>query len=591
MPPRSSRWRRPPRTYAYCLMLSPDFSQPDGLAVVDVDPASPRLWQDRPHGDDAEQGRRVSSLRLERLFVGAVAAVRSCVSGTPVPDHPRHSVLAHLRDRHQAGSRHKRRSTRSSSRRKCSARPAIPGPTRSIAGRKASMSRRSAAVGADGTDGPPGIFIMDCETFDVHRPLGDRPRAAGQALRFLVEPAARLHGVERMGRCRRSSRTASCRRTCSPTNMATGCTSGICARGAMSRPSTSGANHQMALEVRPAHDPVKEYGFVGVVVDTTNLEGSIWTWWREDGTFHCEKTATIPPEPADTNQLAAAAAGLRRRAAADHRHRPLARRPVPLCLLLGHRRDAPVRRQRSDASRSWPGRCISAASPGEPPHPNGKAYGGRAADGRDQPRRQAGLLDEFALFDLGRPVLSGRRAGGDGQGRRRADGGLTLDKNFWVEFPEGLPVASDPAGGRRLLDRLLLLSVGLKLVAQSMATAGLWLAVVASGLYHGLNPGMGWPLAVSAGLMGRGRGTCVAALASLAAGHFLAMLVILLPFCADDRSGRLAARNPDRGERRSSSPSACSALRTVATRACSPGSGRRGLRSGPSPSRPRTARV
>jgi 56kDa selenium binding protein (SBP56) len=26
-----------------------------------------------------------------------------------------------------------------------------------------------------------------------------------------------------------------------------------------------GANHQMALEVRPAHDPVREYGFLGGV--------------------------------------------------------------------------------------------------------------------------------------------------------------------------------------------------------------------------------------------------------------------------------------------------------------------------------------
>jgi methanethiol oxidase len=64
-----------------------------------------------------------------------------------------------------------------------------------------------------------------------------------------------------------------------------------------------GANHQMALEVRPAHDPVREYGFLGVVVDTTNLEGSIWTWWREGGKFHIEKTATIPPEPASKDQL------------------------------------------------------------------------------------------------------------------------------------------------------------------------------------------------------------------------------------------------------------------------------------------------
>ena len=61
-------------------------------------------------------------------------------------------------------------------------------------------------------------------------------------------------------------------------------------------------------------------------------------------------------------------------------------------------------------------------------------------------------------------------------------------------------------------------------------TAGLWLAVVASGLYHGVNPGMGWPLAVSAGLMGRGRRDVAAALGPLAFGHLLAMLAILLPF-------------------------------------------------------------
>jgi len=63
------------------------------------------------------------------------------------------------------------------------------------------------------------------------------------------------------------------------------------------------ANHQMALEVRPAHDPVREYGFLGVVIDTTNLEGSIWTWWREGGKFHIEKTAKIAPEPASKDQL------------------------------------------------------------------------------------------------------------------------------------------------------------------------------------------------------------------------------------------------------------------------------------------------
>jgi hypothetical protein len=64
------------------------------------------------------------------------------------------------------------------------------------------------------------------------------------------------------------------------------------------------------------------------------------------------------------------------------------------------------------------------------------------------------------------------------------------------------------------------------------SAAGLWAAVAASGLYHGINPGMGWPLAVSAGLMGAGRRDVLAALGALAGGHLLAMAAILLPFAA-----------------------------------------------------------
>ena len=58
----------------------------------------------------------------------------------------------------------------------------------------------------------------------------------------------------------------------------------------------------------------------------------------------------------------------------------------------------------------------------------------------------------------------------------------------------------------------------------------LWWAVIFSGLYHGINPGMGWPLAVSAALMERKHSAMPKALAMLAAGHFLAMIGILLPF-------------------------------------------------------------
>ncbi|WP_418904094.1 hypothetical protein [Cereibacter sphaeroides] len=63
------------------------------------------------------------------------------------------------------------------------------------------------------------------------------------------------------------------------------------------------------------------------------------------------------------------------------------------------------------------------------------------------------------------------------------------------------------------------------------AAVALWWAVIVSGLYHGLNPGMGWPLAVSAALMDRSsRRAMPRALAALATGHFLAMAAILLPF-------------------------------------------------------------
>lgn len=64
----------------------------------------------------------------------------------------------------------------------------------------------------------------------------------------------------------------------------------------------------------------------------------------------------------------------------------------------------------------------------------------------------------------------------------------------------------------------------------SSGTVGLWLAVIVSGMYHGANPGMGWPLAVSAALMGKSRHDLYPALGALALGHFIAMAAILLPF-------------------------------------------------------------
>ena len=64
-----------------------------------------------------------------------------------------------------------------------------------------------------------------------------------------------------------------------------------------------GADQQMVLELRPAHDPTKAYGFVGVVVSTKDLSASIWLWDRADGNFTVRKVIEIPPEPADPASL------------------------------------------------------------------------------------------------------------------------------------------------------------------------------------------------------------------------------------------------------------------------------------------------
>lgn len=68
------------------------------------------------------------------------------------------------------------------------------------------------------------------------------------------------------------------------------------------------------------------------------------------------------------------------------------------------------------------------------------------------------------------------------------------------------------------------------MIGAGWSQTGLWLAVLASGLYHGLNPAMGWPLAVSSGLMQRRARALAGALLYLAAGHVLAMLAVMMPF-------------------------------------------------------------
>lgn len=64
-----------------------------------------------------------------------------------------------------------------------------------------------------------------------------------------------------------------------------------------------GDEHQMVLEVRPAHDPAAAWGFVGVVISVEDLSASVWLWHKDGDRWSVDKVISIPAEPADADDL------------------------------------------------------------------------------------------------------------------------------------------------------------------------------------------------------------------------------------------------------------------------------------------------
>jgi selenium-binding protein 1 len=64
-----------------------------------------------------------------------------------------------------------------------------------------------------------------------------------------------------------------------------------------------GSEQQLVLELRPAHDPMKAYGFAGVVISLKDLSSSIWLWRRNGSDWQVQKVIEIPAEPADPETL------------------------------------------------------------------------------------------------------------------------------------------------------------------------------------------------------------------------------------------------------------------------------------------------
>ena len=172
------------------------------------------------------------------------------------------------------------------------------------------------------------------------RPLGDRPRAAGARLRLLVASRPRHHGHQRVGhaghlRERARARGPAGRQVWPPPALLgpaqAQAPAGDRPRHRSSSSSSSCGRH--TTRPRPTASSACVDQPQGPLLLDLDLVPRRRRLGGEEG--HRDPGRARRPRPA-----AGDAQGLQGRAAARHRHRPVDGRPVPLRLVLGHRRHA-----------------------------------------------------------------------------------------------------------------------------------------------------------------------------------------------------------------------------------------------------------
>ncbi|WP_420411492.1 selenium-binding protein SBP56-related protein [Roseibium sp.] len=424
----------PAETLAFTLMLSPDFSQPDGLAVVDVDPKSetygqilhtvmmPNTGDEFHHFGWNACSSALSPLSghafLERryLIVPGIRSSRIYIIDVKEPLKAKiHKIIEPEEVFEKTG---------------------YSRPHTIHCGPEGIYVSTLGGGGEDGTDGPPGIFIMDCETFEI---IG----------RYEIERGVQSKHYDFWWNLPRDYMVSS--EWALPPQFE----NGIVAEDLLSnkyghkihfwdlRARTNiqtidlGENYQMALEIRPAHDPVKQHGFVGVVVDTTNLEGAIFTWWRNpDGTFDAKKTITIPPQPADPEDLPPLLAGFGAVPALvtdidlslDDRFLYVA------CWGQGemHQYDVSDPMNPKLSGKVEIGGIVTKTK-----HPNGKdfGYGPQMVEISRDGKRVYWTNSLYSTWDD--QFYPGERGAAMVMARAGENGGLELEQDFWVEFPDG----------------------------------------------------------------------------------------------------------------------------------------------------------
>ena len=289
-----------PEQLAYVVAFDPAGQAKDALAVVDCDPASSSYgrvvgWSELPTAGNelhhfgwnacssalCHEGHEGHSMERRYLLVPGIRSSNTYVLDTK-PD-PRNPVLAHTIEADELAA-------------------------------KAGYSRphtvhcgpggifMSALGGPNGDDGPGGVALLDHDTFEV---IGQWEQDRGAQyfaydvwwhLKYdtvLTSEWAPLSTIENglnpedlLGR-----------------KFGHHLNFWSMSERKLTQRVDLGDAHQMVLELRPAHDPSKAWGFAGVVISVEDLSASVWLWHRDGDRWAVDKVITIPAEPADADDL------------------------------------------------------------------------------------------------------------------------------------------------------------------------------------------------------------------------------------------------------------------------------------------------
>ncbi|MFD6358049.1 selenium-binding protein SBP56-related protein [Nocardia tengchongensis] len=290
----------PPERLAYVVAFDRAAQQPDALSVVDVDPGSATYgrvvgWTEVPHlGNELHhfgwnvcssalkhEGHHIDGLARRYLIVPGLRSSHLYVFDTQ-PD-PYRPTLSKIVDSSELAA-------------------------------KAGYSRphtlhcgpdgvfMTCLGGADGSDGPGGIALLDHGTFDVLRQWEN-----DRGPQYLAYDAW----------WHLNQNTLISSEWGTPSMIEDGLQPELLlankyghaihfwdlTAGRHQQRVDLGEQNQMALELRPSHDPDATWGFVGVVISTEDLSASVWRWHHDGGVWAVDKVITIPAEPADPDLL------------------------------------------------------------------------------------------------------------------------------------------------------------------------------------------------------------------------------------------------------------------------------------------------